>query len=375
MSPKDDVDDAPHPTAEEADLAEPVLVPPRGLWAVALALFVLSAAAAILWAPPLRPRLKPSLVLDTWRNADIAGMRAADDALLKRVPTAPEQVALEKTILAQFGQFLQREATLSGQTADDPAARLALGAAEESVRALVQRHGRDALSRMAVQFGRDVRVAVDKSLIASRAAQQPFAQRLVAQPLPEDVSALAALAGALGPTLERTGIERQFHDGHLDPAAGQVIETIAQMRFLLLGARVQAGRHSCHRPRSFWCSISAWRRTPVWSCRAGSRCWTNSQRPIRRIRATTRAASFWLAKKNTPKRCRGSCAPARTVRLPGKRETMPAGVRNARKKPRLRRHSQRQRLDRILKDVAAVGVAFEHVKTGTRRAQEHDAGG
>ncbi len=241
MSPKDDVDDAPHPTAEEADLAEPVLVPPRGLWAVALALFVLSAAAAILWAPPLRPRLKPSLVLDTWRNADIAGMRAADDALLKRVPTAPEQVALEKTILAQFGQFLQREATLSGQTADDPAARLALGAAEESVRALVQRHGRDALSRMAVQFGRDVRAAVDKSLIASRAAQQPFAQRLVAQPLPEDVSALAALAGALGPTLERTGIERQFHDGHLDPAAGQVIETIAQMRFLLLGARVQGG--------------------------------------------------------------------------------------------------------------------------------------
>ncbi len=236
------MDDAPlQPPLEEPALAEPVLVPPQGLWAVALALFVLTAVAGILWAPPLHPRATPSLVLETWREVDLPAMRQADDALLRLQPASPEQAALERMIQAQFRQYLQREAELAGWTADDAAARIALGAVEESVRTLVQRWGADALRRLAVQFGRDVHVAVGTALLAARAAHEPFARHLQAQPLPADVSALTALAGALGTSLERTGIERQVHDGQLDPVAGQVVETIAQARFLQLGARIPGG--------------------------------------------------------------------------------------------------------------------------------------
>lgn len=229
------------PPPEESPLTEPVLLPPRGLWAVAVVAFVLTAVAGILWAPPLRPRLQPNLTLDTWHDVDLAAMRQADDALLRLTAVSPEQQALERTIQAQFKLYLQREAALSGQTADDAAARMALGAVEESVRTLVQRFGADALRRLAVQFGRDVHAALAASLLAAHAAHQPFAVHLQAQPLPADVSALTELAGALGATLERIGIDRQVHDGKLDPVAGQVIETIAQVRFLQLGARVPGG--------------------------------------------------------------------------------------------------------------------------------------
>ncbi len=236
------MDDAqPQPPLEEPALAEPVLLPPRGLWALALVLFVLTAVAGILWAPPLHPRVLPSLVLETWRDVDLPAMRQRDDALLRLVAPSPEQQALERTIQAQFKVYLQREAELGGHTADDAAARLALGAVEESVRTLVQRWGVDALRRLAVQFGRDVHRAVETAVLAARAAHQPLALHLQAQPLPADVSALTALAGALGTSLERTGIERQVRDGKLDPVAGQVVETIAQARFLQLGARVPGG--------------------------------------------------------------------------------------------------------------------------------------
>ena len=226
---------------DEAALEEPVLVPPRGLWAVALALFVLTAVAAILWAPPLKPRLLPNLTLETWRDVDLGELRAPDDALLKHAPSSPEQLQLERAILTQFRLYLQREAALGGRTGADPDARQALGAVEESVRTLVVRFGPDALRRLAVRFGRDVHAAVESSVLAARAAHQPFAVHLVAQPLPADVSALTALAGALGTTLERTGIDRQVRGGQLDPVAGQVVETIAQARFLQLGARIPDG--------------------------------------------------------------------------------------------------------------------------------------
>lgn len=235
------MDDAqPLPPDDNAPL-EPVLLPPRGLWAVALALFVASAVAAILWAPSLKPRLRPSLTLETWRDVDVAALRQPDDALLNHPPLSAEQVALEAAIQEQFRAYLRLEAALAGHAADDAAARQALGAVEESVRTLVQRWGIDALRRLAVQFGRDVHLAVEKSILAARAQHQPFAQHLAMQPLPADVSALTALAGALGSTLERTGIDHQVRDGKLDPAAGQVIETIAQARFFQLGARIATG--------------------------------------------------------------------------------------------------------------------------------------
>lgn len=237
----DQAQQPPVPPAPDPELAEPVLLPPRGLWAVALALFVLTAVVAILWAPPVKPRLQPNLRLDTWRDIDLTALRQPDDALLRGKVQAPEQQQLEQTIQAQFKVYLQREAALAGQTADDPAARIALGEVEESVRKLAQRWGKDALRRLAVQFGRDVHAAAERAILAARAAQQSLAAHLQAQPMPADVSALTELAGALGTTLEHTGIERQVRDGKLDPAAGQVIETIAQARFLQLGARVPGG--------------------------------------------------------------------------------------------------------------------------------------
>jgi hypothetical protein len=234
-------DESPQMIDASTELAEPVLVPPRGLWAVALALFALTAVAGILWAPPVKPHSRPDLTLETWREVDLATMRHADDALLRDKPATPEQVKLEQQIQTQFKLYLQREAALLGQTADDAAARMALGEVEESVRTLVQRYGPAPLKRLSVQFGRDVHSAAEAAILAARAKHQPFALSLQAQPLPADVSALTALAGALGTSLAHTGIERQVRDGKLDPAAGQVIETIAQARFLQLGARIPGG--------------------------------------------------------------------------------------------------------------------------------------
>ena len=89
---------------EVPQLAEPVLLPPRGLWAVALALFVLTAIAGVLWAPPLRPRLQPNLTLDTWHDVDLAAMRQTDDALLRLTAASPEQRELERTIQELAGR-------------------------------------------------------------------------------------------------------------------------------------------------------------------------------------------------------------------------------------------------------------------------------
>ena len=255
------MEDAQPPPPDAAPLddaaVEPVLLPPHGLWAVALALFVLSAVAAIFWSPPLHPHLQPSLVLETWRDVDLAALRQPDDALLRLPAGGPEQQALHAAIQAQFKQYLQREAALRGETGDDAAARLALGAVEESVRTLVQRWGADALRRLAVQFGRDVRVAAERAILTARAAHQPFSVHLQAQPLPADVSALTDLAGALGTTLAHAGIDRQVRDGKLDPAAGQVIESIAQARFLRLGARVVGGAPQL--PSAAWLFVQHFR--------------------------------------------------------------------------------------------------------------------
>lgn len=220
---------------------EPVLVPPRGLWAVALGLFGLTAVAALLWAPPVRPPIHPKLHLEFWRDADVEAMHARDDALLTQLPKTPTQSALEVAITAQFELYLQREVQLAGRAAEDPEARLLLGQVEESVRSLVQQFGADALKRLSVRFGRDVRGKAEKALAGAAKKQQPFELYLQNQPMPQDVSELTAVAGALGRVLARTGIARQLHAGVLDPAAGQVVETLGQARFLQLGARIPGG--------------------------------------------------------------------------------------------------------------------------------------
>lgn len=221
--------------------AEPVLLPPRGLWAVALGLFALTAAAAVLWAPPLRPTLLPDFALDHWRDVDLAAMRQHDDALMAAPVTDPGRLELEARIAAQFTDYLQREALLGDQVGEEAAARATLGQLEEAVRMLVQRWGADALRRLAVAWGRRVRTAAETALVTSRAAHQPLASRLQAVPLPADVSDLTALAGALGAVLARMGMDQQVEAGAVVPAAGQVVEALAQARFLQLGVRVPGG--------------------------------------------------------------------------------------------------------------------------------------
>ena len=221
-----------------AALEEPVLLPPRGLWAVALALFALAAVVAVFWAPPARTPVSPHLFLDLWRQTDVTELRARDDALLRQTPT-PDVARLNQQILTNFAAYLQREATLESGVDQDPEARALLGRVEEDVRQVVQLGKADAFHRLAVQFGRDVVVKSEAAIAGAQRRHESLDAHLHAQPLPDDVSALQASAGGLGRVLARTGMDRFVRGGVLEPAAAQVVEAIAQARFLQLGARVQ----------------------------------------------------------------------------------------------------------------------------------------
>ena len=221
---------------------EPVLVPPQGLVPTLLALLLATAFAAVWWAPPLRSEglgaQQPSLRLDFWKQAvDLEQMRARDDGLLR----STRNQAAEGEILKRFQGYLRDEATLGAETlAQRPASREALGAIEERVRALVAAHGQDALRALAVDYGRQVRRAVEVALVQARAQHQTLGVWLRESKAPQ-AEALGAIAGGLGAALGGTGLEAFVHGARLDPAAAQVVEALAQQRILQLGQRVPTG--------------------------------------------------------------------------------------------------------------------------------------
>lgn len=241
----------PAPQVESTDglPIEPVLVPPKGLVPTVLALLLATAFAAVWWAPSLRPigqgMQQPSLKLDFWKQAvDLEQMRARDDGLLRLRTTRlsqPGSLAAANEILSQFRAYLHEEASLGAEVlAQQPAARQALGDIEERVRALVATQGQDALRALAVDYGRQVRQAVEAALVQARGQHQTLAVWLREAKTPQ-AKALGDVAGGLGATLGGTGLEAFLHGGRLDPAAGQVVEALAQQRILQLGQRVPTG--------------------------------------------------------------------------------------------------------------------------------------
>ncbi len=228
--------------AETQEPQEPVLVPPRGLVAVTLALMLLTAAAGVLLAPPAQPRLQVSLTLDNWRpnEAERDAMVQRDDALLKAwlrqrtAQTTPQFDAIHAQLLTFFG--VEQRMGADGVAQDD-AARKSLGNLEEAVRTLVLTAGADALRALAVAFGREVRAAAQAAVQAAAAKHQSFEQFLSAQPQPPQAAELARLAGGIGKALAASGIG---HGGTLDEPEGLLIEALAQQRVYDLAVRLPA---------------------------------------------------------------------------------------------------------------------------------------
>lgn len=225
---------------------EPVLMPPRGLVATVLAILLATAAAAVLWAPPVPGGLRPSLRLNLWQqDADVGAMRARDDALLRFARDAAAEADIRQRLSAYLHDE-NREGAIGG--ADEPATRLALGELEERIRALAQAGGGDAVRALAVAWGRDVRQAAEQALAEAQAQGLPLQSFLRLSPRPKAAQTLVDVAGGLGRTLATAGFDRLWQAdperrdaGRLPPAAGMVVESLAQQRIFALGQRMQGG--------------------------------------------------------------------------------------------------------------------------------------
>jgi hypothetical protein len=226
------------PQTTAPELIEPVLVPPKGLVATVVGLLLATAFAAVWFAPPLQGTLQPSLRLDFWRQSvDLEQLRARDDGLLRM----KRDLAAEQDLLSRFRAYLHDEARLGTDAlADQPAAREALGEIEERVRALVASRGQDALRAMAVAYGREVRAALEAALLAARQKHQALGT-FMRDGSGGPAQALRDVAGGLGPALAGTGLDGELQGQRLLPAAGQVVEALAQTRILQLGQRIPTG--------------------------------------------------------------------------------------------------------------------------------------
>lgn len=218
----------------EFELEQPVLVPPSGLVWVTLAALSLSAAGAILFAPPVVAVDPPSLQLQTWQSdeAELSDMRQRIQALLRRYPQAEAQ---EQALRGEFAVWLAQEAT-QGQLGveHDFAARLHLARAEEQARQLVLSKGPDALQAAAARFGLQVREALEELLRSMPAGHAGLAS--VDKDIPPN--RLDQIAPGMRAALTGTGIERHMRGGALEPAARLVVEALASQRILSLGSRV-----------------------------------------------------------------------------------------------------------------------------------------
>lgn len=226
---------APVDLAEDG-LQEPVLLPPRGLVAVTLAVLLLTAAASILLAPPVRPAPQLSLSLETWRGSEAErdAMVSQGDALL-RAARAQLATPLARTVRAQISAWLRREQGLSQEAAAaDPEVRRALGTVEESVRTLYLTQGADAVRALAVGLGREVRAALGRAVAAATARHQSLTRLLSEEPLAPEAKTLLDLAGGLGQSAAAAGIG---HRGTLDAEEGLVVEALTQQRIYALGVR------------------------------------------------------------------------------------------------------------------------------------------
>ncbi|MBI5610586.1 MAG: hypothetical protein HY902_17050 [Deltaproteobacteria bacterium] len=230
--------DAPTAAAAEPEVEqgpqEPVLLPPPGLVWVTLAALVAVAAAAILWAPPVREVVEPSLQLREWMSDpdELAEMSRRDDALLaadvKR--GAGARAAQERKIREDLAAWLTYERDLGALDVESSLpARLLLSGLQERVRTLVLTAGPDALRAMAVRYGRDVRAAIELAFDPLHAGKQD--------------GQVDQLAPGLRATLQAIGMPRFESAGRLHPAAARVVEAMAAQRMLELGARLPERPH------------------------------------------------------------------------------------------------------------------------------------
>lgn len=213
---------------------EPVLLPPPGLVWTTLAALLAVAAVAILWAPPVREVVEPSLQLRDWMSDQdgLAEMARRDDALLaadvKRGARA--RAADEQKIREDLAAWLTYERDLGALDVESSLpARLLLSGLQERVRTLVLTAGPDALRAMAVRYGRDVRAAIELAFDPLHAGKMD--------------GKVDQLAPGLRATLQAIGMPRFETAGRLHPAAARVVEAMAAQRVLDLGARLPDRPH------------------------------------------------------------------------------------------------------------------------------------
>jgi len=226
--------------AQAEDPQEPVLVPPRGLVAVTLAVLLLTAGLAVVVAPPVQPPLLASLVLDAWQPAadERDAMVQRDDALLRAWHLHRTQLGGQQfdAIFARFLAFLAVEQRIGADgIAQDEAARKSLGELEEAVRTLVLTAGSDALRALAVSFGRQVRDAVQIAVKAAGKRQQRLESFLGTQPQPPEAANLSHIAGGIGSALVAAGVG---HGSALTDVEGLLVQALAQQRVFDLAVRL-----------------------------------------------------------------------------------------------------------------------------------------
>ena len=213
-------------------LVEPVLVPPRGLVAVTLALLATTAVAAVLVAPPAQETVVPSLALQLWAAdaRELAEMRQRDSRLMATHPALPQEAMLRR----DWARWLALEAELGSLEVQGSAeARLLLGDLQERCRQLAAEKGSDALGALAARWGSDVQLAFGIVVAAS----QKRTARVAAMLGDPAAKSLQELAPGLGQTLADMGID-QLYGGPWEPAAAQVVRAMAAARVLQLGVRL-----------------------------------------------------------------------------------------------------------------------------------------
>ncbi len=221
---------------------EPVLLPPRGLVAFVLVAMLLTAVAGVLLPGSPGATTKPSLLLSIWipDEVELGTILHRRQALLNATSAGrSERQQAEQVMLDGLRTIMATEARLGVQGAiADANARRARGELEERVRDHVLAHGNDALKAMALRYAGDVRLALERALVAltqsggslTSASDDPTARERLAHLERVAPGSTRAFAGV--------GVERFMNGERLGPAAGLVVEAVAEQRVLGLGQRL-----------------------------------------------------------------------------------------------------------------------------------------
>lgn len=235
---------------EPADIEQPVLVAPRGLVPVVLAVMTTIGVTAVLAPAQLQPSVRPSLRLDSWRPSDarldaIQARRsklAADATAAESSPPSARSSA-QKLLGDGLALFLAAEKRLGYQgLREDPAARRQLAELEERLRLFGLQYGTEGVRSWAVMTAQRVAVmarTATQDLVVARTTLAQADQGASTRPA---IAGLEAAMPGLLRTLSRIGLERHVGAHGLDPAAQLVIEALIEQRIYELTRRLPGPR-------------------------------------------------------------------------------------------------------------------------------------